>query len=73
MIWPPETRASAPDGMRSLRSTICLLRLSLAATVAAAIGVLLAVTAAAVAASSATVSPRDNCGGFNGHVVWTSS
>jgi hypothetical protein len=59
--------------MRSLRATTRLLRLSLTAIVAAAIGVLLAVTAAAVAAPSATVSPRDNCGGFNGHVVWTSS
>ena len=65
----------APDGMRSLSVITRPLRVSLAATVAAATGVLLAVTiaASAVAASSATVSPRDNCGGFNGHVVWTSS
>jgi hypothetical protein len=59
--------------MKSLRVIIRPLRMTLAATVAAAIGVLLAVTAGAVAAPSATVSPRDNCGGFNGHVVWTSS
>jgi hypothetical protein len=40
---------------------------------AAIAGVLLAVTGAAAASSSATVSPRDNCGGFNGDVDWTSS
>jgi len=59
--------------MRSLRATACPLRLCFAAMVAAVIGVVLAVTAAAVAASSVTVSPRDDCGGFNGYVVWTSS
>jgi hypothetical protein len=59
--------------MRSLRVSTRPLRVSVAATVATAIGALLAVTAGAVAASSATVSPRDNCGGFNGHVVWTGS
>jgi hypothetical protein len=59
--------------MRFFRVTTRALRASLAATVAAAIGVLLAVAAGAIAASSVTVSPRDNCGGFNGHVVWTSS
>ncbi len=59
--------------MRSLRVNTRPLRVSVAATVAAVIGVLLAVTTGAVAASSATVSPRDNCGGFNGHVVWTGS
>lgn len=26
---------------------------------------------AAVASTNITVSPRDNCGGFNGHVVWS--
>jgi hypothetical protein len=36
-------------------------------------GALLTLTGAASASSSATVSPRDNCGGFNGHVDWSSS
>lgn len=58
--------------MRHLRVRLRPLRLSVAAGVATAAGVLLAVTLA-VAASTATVSPRDNCGGFNGHVVWTGS
>jgi hypothetical protein len=73
IIGRREVAPSAPDGMRSLKVSIRPLCMGLAGTVAVAIGVLLAVTAGAVAASSATVSPRDNCGGFNGHVVWTSS
>jgi hypothetical protein len=40
------------------------------ALAAVAAGVMLAVATSAVASSTATVSPRDNCGGFNGHVVW---
>jgi hypothetical protein len=40
---------------------------------AALAGALLTLTGAASASSSATVSPRDNCGGFNGHVDWSSS
>jgi hypothetical protein len=40
---------------------------------AALAGALLAVSGAASASSSATVSPRDNCGGFNGHVDWSDS
>jgi hypothetical protein len=43
------------------------------ALIAAAVGVLLALTTVASASSTATVSPRDNCGGFNGHVVWSGS
>ncbi len=40
---------------------------------AAMAGVLLAMTmaGAATASTDVTVSPRDNCGGFNGHVVWS--
>jgi hypothetical protein len=37
---------------------------------ALACGFFLAATFAASAATNVTVSPRDNCGGFNGHVVW---
>jgi hypothetical protein len=37
---------------------------------ALAVGFLLATTLTAAASTSVTVSPRDNCGGFNGHVVW---
>jgi hypothetical protein len=33
-------------------------------------GVFLATALVASAATNVTVSPRDNCGGFNGHVVW---
>jgi hypothetical protein len=46
-----------------------LLRASIAVTVLAG-GFLLAMTLAAMASTNVTVSPRDNCGGFNGHVVW---
>src|SRR5580704_7966041 len=35
----------------------------------ATIGVALVMAASAAASSDQTVSPRDNCGGFNGHVV----
>lgn len=35
------------------------------------LGVMLATAVAAVAATNITVSPRDNCGGFNGHAVWS--
>jgi hypothetical protein len=38
---------------------------------AAACGALLATTIAAAASTNVSVSPRDNCGGFNGHVVWS--
>ncbi|HWE12544.1 MAG TPA: hypothetical protein VG365_03480 [Solirubrobacteraceae bacterium] len=38
---------------------------------ALACGFLMATTLAAVASTSVSVSPRDNCGGFNGHVVWS--
>ncbi|HEX4010938.1 MAG TPA: hypothetical protein VHX62_13055 [Solirubrobacteraceae bacterium] len=41
------------------------------ALAAVAAGVTLALATSAVASSTATVSPRDNCGGFNGHVVWS--
>lgn len=34
-------------------------------------GFLLATTVIAVASTNVSVSPRDNCGGFNGHVVWS--
>ena len=37
---------------------------------ALACGFVLATTLTASAATNVTVSPRDNCGGFNGHVVW---
>jgi hypothetical protein len=47
------------------------LRPVLVLAVAAACGFLLAATVAAVASTNETVSPRDNCGGFNGHVVWS--
>jgi hypothetical protein len=40
------------------------------AVAALACGFLLAGALAASAATNVTVSPRDNCGGFNGHVVW---
>jgi hypothetical protein len=43
------------------------------ACTAAAVGALVALSTVASASSSATVSPRDNCGGFNGHVVWSGS
>jgi hypothetical protein len=42
----------------------------LLALVALACGFLLATTLVASAATNVTVRPRDNCGGFNGHVVW---
>jgi hypothetical protein len=46
-------------------------RFALVMAVAAACGFLLATTTmTAAASSSVSVSPRDNCGGFNGHVVW---
>jgi hypothetical protein len=45
-----------------------LIRTMAAAT---ACGLVLAMTTAAMASTSLTVSPRDNCGGFNGHVVWS--
>lgn len=41
------------------------------AAAAGAAGLLLAVAISAAAATNVTVSPRDNCGGFNGHVVFT--
>jgi hypothetical protein len=44
-------------------------RASLLITALAA-GFLLAITLTAMASTNVTVSPRDNCGGFNGHVVW---
>ena len=47
------------------------LRPTLVMAVAAACGFLLAATVAAVASTNESVSPRDNCGGFNGHVVWS--
>jgi hypothetical protein len=37
--------------------------------IAAACGFLLATTTVAMASTSESVSPRDNCGGFNGHIV----
>ena len=48
-------------------------KLWLMVTIAAAAvcGLVLAMTMAAMAATNVTVSPRDNCGGFNGHVVWS--
>ena len=47
------------------------LRPALVIAVAAACGFLLATTVAAVASTNVSVSPRDDCGGFNGHVVWS--
>jgi hypothetical protein len=46
------------------------LRWATAAAAAGVRGVLLATTVSAAAATDASVSPRDDCGGFNGHVVW---
>ena len=46
-------------GAAGMRLTIAL----------ATIGVALVIAASAAASSDQTVSPRDNCGGFNGHVV----
>src|ERR1700733_6437547 len=40
--------------------------------VALAAGFVLSSALTASAATNVTVSPRDNCGGFNGHVVWQS-
>lgn len=46
---------------------------ALLAGIAASLGVFgLAVTPAALASPNATVSPRVQCGGFNGHVAWSS-
>lgn len=45
---------------------------ALLAGIAASLGVFgLAVTPAALASPNATVSPRVQCGGFNGHVAWS--
>jgi hypothetical protein len=44
---------------------------ALIAVAAVASGFLLATTLSAAASTNVTVSPRDNCGGFNGHVVWS--
>lgn len=46
-----------------------LIRLGACAVAAAVAG--LALSLAIAAASTQTVSPRDDCGGFNGHVVWS--
>lgn len=51
------------------KHTIARLRVGFITVAVAAGGFLLARTVAAVASSDVTVSPRDNCGGFNGHVV----
>lgn len=50
--------------MRKLRRPLVL-------AAALGLGFLLATTLAAGASTDVTVSPRDNCGGFNGHVVWS--
>jgi hypothetical protein len=47
------------------------LRLALIVVATVACGFLMATTLVAVASTNVTVSPRDNCGGFNGHVVWS--
>jgi hypothetical protein len=39
--------------------------------IAAACGFLLATKTLAMASTSESVSPCDNCGGFNGYVVWS--
>jgi hypothetical protein len=39
--------------------------------IAGTCGFLSAATMSAMASTAETVSPRDNCGGFNGHVVWS--
>jgi hypothetical protein len=46
------------------------LQLMVIMAAAAACGLLLATAMTAVASTNVSVSPRDNCGGFNGHVVW---
>lgn len=48
-----------------------ILRRAAIMAVAAVCGFLLATTMTAAAATNVSVSPRDNCGGFNGHVVWS--
>ena len=45
-------------------------RRSLVLAAALGLGLLLATTLA-MASTNVSVSPRDDCGGFNGHVVWT--
>lgn len=55
---PPAAHTGAA-GPAATRLTIAL----------ATIGVALVIAASAAASSDQTVSPRDNCGGFNGHVV----
>lgn len=60
----PDRRCPRSPAIRKVRRPLVL-------AAALALGILLATTLAAVAATNLTVSPRDNCGGFNGHVVWT--
>ena len=62
----PRRESGAPPTIRTraLRPAAARLMTALAAIAAA----LLAATSAA-ASTDQTVSPRDNCGGFNGHVV----